>query len=166
MKQRSRLPLRKSLGFRAGFFGRLRLMLRLRIGRKRLPRRRQGRQRGLGRKAVVVRPSAAKAVLKLCGYRGGEPLRHPKSRTTPTFSASCEGLFHTKAVPQSSTQAFLPISLQFSTQFSPKWLPQILDCNPRVISVRRNTNNCRRLLRSSIRLGPADRSGGLRPGGW
>jgi hypothetical protein len=34
-------------------------------------------------------PPAAKAELKQCSYRSGEPLRHPKAEATLTFSAAC-----------------------------------------------------------------------------
>jgi hypothetical protein len=37
-----------------------------------------------------LRPQRLKPHSKQCTYRSGEPLRHPKSSTTPTSSASCE----------------------------------------------------------------------------
>jgi hypothetical protein len=38
------------------------------------------------------RPQRLKPDSKQCTYRSGKPLRHPKSSTTPTFSASCKAV--------------------------------------------------------------------------
>jgi len=37
-------------------------------------------------------PQRLKPNSKQCTYCSGEPLLHPKSSTTPTFSASCEAM--------------------------------------------------------------------------
>jgi hypothetical protein len=37
-------------------------------------------------------PQRLKPDSKQCTYRSGKPLRHPKSSTTPTFSASCKAV--------------------------------------------------------------------------
>jgi hypothetical protein len=38
------------------------------------------------------RPQRLKPHSKQGGYRSGEPLRHPKSSATPSFSASCKAM--------------------------------------------------------------------------
>jgi len=48
-------------------------------------------------------PQRLKPNSQQCAYRSGEPLRHPKSNATPTFSAACEAVPFSKPINDTSS---------------------------------------------------------------